>query len=102
MATAQVRSHAFGMATTQPQSDTPTSDFVAQIRANLEGYRPAHIPREILTAHDVADLLRVSKRTVSRFVERGELEAIYLTEDRRTLRFARRALVAFIESKMVC
>ena len=52
------------------------------------------------TDRDVAYILNVSTRTVSRLVQRGELRAFYLTDGRRTRRFSLPDVKAFIRSRV--
>ena len=53
-----------------------------------------------LTDREVAYILNVSTRTVSRFVERGDLRPIYLTRPRRTRRFTLPDVKAFIRERV--
>jgi excisionase family DNA binding protein len=55
-------------------------------------------PIEILTVDDVADMLRVSRSTVYRFVRQGEIEFMQST---RGVRFTRAMVREFIRSHTV-
>lgn len=52
--------------------------------------------RRFLTVNEVADLLRVSRRTVERLVARGELPFVELPLRRGGLRFPRSAIDDFL------
>lgn len=52
------------------------------------------------TDREVAYILNVSVRTVSRFVERGDLRPIYLTDFRRTRRFTLPEVKAFLRRRI--
>lgn len=52
------------------------------------------------TDREVAYILNVSVRSVGRYVERGDLRAIYLTAPRRTRRFTLPQVKAFLRKRI--
>lgn len=78
-------------------------DVVERVRERLgrSQWGSSDADQRLLTNREVADFLAVSTRTVSRFVDRGELRAIYLTDPRRTRRFRVSDVREFIQSKTV-
>lgn len=82
--------------------DRRSNELVAEaVVARLEGHRPLvsaeRDPMDLLTPDQVADVLNVNKQFVYRQYEQGALEGILLT--RRALRFERRAVTAFVDSR---
>lgn len=51
---------------------------------------------EFLTLEEVADVLKISKQTVLRYIDAGELKALKL---KREIRVSREHLQAFIDSR---
>jgi excisionase family DNA binding protein len=56
------------------------------------------IQREVLNTNEVAELLRVSKRTLLREVEEGKLEAFRVGK---SLRFTREAIQEYIKRQTI-
>lgn len=54
------------------------------------------MPSELLTGDEVAELLRVSRRTVTRMASSGKLAEVKLTE--RTIRYRREDVEALLAS----
>lgn len=52
------------------------------------------------TDREVAKILNISTRSVSRYVRRGDLQAFYLTPPNRTRRFTLPDVKAFIRSRV--
>ena len=57
---------------------------------------PEWLPRRLLTAQEVAEILQVSTRTVWRLIKQGHLKKVFLG---RAVRIRPEAIIALIESK---
>ena len=79
-----------------------SAEVLSRVRTRLVAGAEAstHSEGRLMTLQDVARHLAVSTRTVSRIVARGELQAMYLTPPNRTMRFERREVKRFIDSKL--
>lgn len=82
--------------------DLAISEEIANLRERLEwaDRDPTIEEAMCFTDRDVAYILKVSVRSVSRYVERGDLRAIYLSESKRTRRFTLPDIKAFIRGRV--
>lgn len=82
--------------------DLALSEEIPNLRERLDwaDRDPTISEAMCFTDREVAYILNVSQRSVSRYVQRGDLRAIYLTEPRRTMRFTLPDVKAFIRQRV--